>query len=63
MIDQQGTSDVRRVGKAVEGAWRYARIAQTLGYYELDIPAAFWATLKDRGLLETECPVPGGDDA
>jgi D-threo-aldose 1-dehydrogenase len=47
----------------IPGMGNPARIAQTLGYHELEIPAAFWAALKDRGLLEAECPVPGKDDA
>jgi D-threo-aldose 1-dehydrogenase len=47
----------------IPGMGNPGRIAQTLGYHELEIPAAFWATLKDRGLLEAECPVPGKDDA
>jgi len=34
------------------------RIAQTLGFYELDLPAEFWETLIERGLLANDCPVP-----
>ncbi len=49
MIDQQRAGDVRRVGKAVEGAGRYARIAQTLGK-QANRPGRIRRTLDDDGI-------------
>lgn len=42
----------------VPGMGHPKRIAQTMGYYELNIPTDFWAELKYRELLPTHCPVP-----
>lgn len=42
----------------IPGMGNPKRIAQTLGFYELEIPAEFWATLKERELIAADCPVP-----
>lgn len=42
----------------IPGMGNPKRIAQTIGYYELDIPPGFWAELKQRELLPAHCPVP-----
>jgi D-threo-aldose 1-dehydrogenase len=45
------------VSCVIPGMGNPKRIAQTIGYYELEIPAEFWAELKRRGLLAEDCPV------
>jgi D-threo-aldose 1-dehydrogenase len=46
------------VSCVIPGMGNPKRIAQTIGYYELEIPAKFWAELRKRGLLAEDCPVP-----
>lgn len=42
----------------IPGMGNAKRIKQTIDYYELRIPADFWAELKGRELLPDGCPVP-----
>jgi D-threo-aldose 1-dehydrogenase len=42
----------------IPGMGHPKRIAQTMGYYELNIPTDFWAELKHRELLPAHCPFP-----
>jgi D-threo-aldose 1-dehydrogenase len=42
----------------IPGMGNPKRIAQTLGFYELEIPVELWATLKELKLIAADCPVP-----
>lgn len=46
------------VASVIPGIGRASRIRQTLDLFNHEIPAEFWAGLKDRGLLRNDAPVP-----
>lgn len=47
------------VASVIPGVATVQQFAQTLQMFSEDIPAAFWHTLKARGLLRTDAPTPG----
>ncbi|WP_299534765.1 aldo/keto reductase [uncultured Streptomyces sp.] len=46
------------VAAVIPGATRPSRIAEDLGALDQDVPAAFWAALRERGILSHDAPVP-----
>jgi D-threo-aldose 1-dehydrogenase len=44
----------------IPGAARASEVTQNIASLERAIPAAFWADLKDRNLLDRDAPVPAG---
>lgn len=46
------------VTSVIPGPRDKGEMAQILQWFETSVPAAFWAALKERGLLERAAPVP-----
>lgn len=49
------------VVSCLSGARNAAELRQTLDWMRLDIPAALWAALAERGLVDAAAPLPGRD--
>ncbi len=43
----------------VSGARNSAQLSSNIGWFEQDIPDAFWSELQRRGLIAEGAPVPG----
>lgn len=44
----------------IPGAAKASEVTQNIGHLEARIPAAFWAELKQRNLIDRDAPVPAG---
>jgi D-threo-aldose 1-dehydrogenase len=51
------------VASFVAGTRTFKQLEQNLSWFSHPIPAAFWAELKDTGLLREDAPTPTSGDA
>ena len=49
------------IASVIPGGFAPAHIEANLAHMRHDIPAAFWAELKQEGLIRSDAPVPGAD--
>jgi len=51
------------VVSVIPGIGNVRRIEQTLELFAADIPASFWAALREQDLLQEGAPIPAADTA